>query len=133
MSDDPSLPLQQGEQTTIKTILIVEDDASIGEVFVQAISQETSHLAILATDGIEALNVVRSVKPNLFILDYQLPRMNGIELHDKLHTINGLEDVQTIMMSAQLPLRELEKRQIVGMHKPIDLNDFLQEIERLII
>lgn len=132
MSDDPSQPLQQGEQTTIKTILIVEDDASIGEVFVQAISQETPHLAILATDGIEALNVVRSVKPNLFILDYQLPRMNGIELYDKLRAINGLEHVQTIMMSAQLPLRELEKRQIVGMHKPIDLNDFLQGIERLI-
>ena len=130
LSDPPQL--SSGEQTSIKTILIVEDDANIGEVFVQAISQETSYFAILAIDGDQALNIVENVKPNLFILDYQLPRMNGIELYDNLHAIKGLEHVQAIMMSAQLPRRELEKRKIVGMHKPIDLDEFLQTIERLL-
>jgi CheY-like chemotaxis protein len=132
MSDDPQQPAVRGEQTNVKTILIVEDDANIGEVFVQAISQETPHLAILATNGAEALNVIKNVKPSLFILDYRLPHMNGIELYDQLHTTPGLEHVQAIMMSAQLPRRELEKRHIVGMHKPIDLDEFLQTIEQLL-
>ena len=125
------------EQTTgggaLKTILVVEDDVNIGEVFVQAISQETPHIALLASDGLQALQQVKIIKPNLFILDYHLPRMNGLELYDQLHTIEELEQVPAIMMSARLPQQELKKRRIVGMNKPIDLDEFLQTIEKLLV
>lgn len=120
------------EQTTVKTILIVEDDNNIGEVFVQAISQETTYLAVLVADGSSALETVKGIRPNLFILDYQLPRMNGIELYDRLHAMKELENIPAIMMSARLPRQELEKRALVGLNKPIDLDDFLQTIERLL-
>ena len=108
---------------------MVEDDIHIGEVLVQAIIQETPFLAILVQNGHEALSTVKGVKPNLFILDYQLPRMNGIELYDELHTIMGLEQIPTIMISAQLPIKELKKRNIKAMNKPLDLDEFLQTIE----
>ena len=116
----------------VKTILVVEDDIHIGEVLVQAISQETPFLAILVQSGDEALNTVKGIKPNLFILDYQLPRMNGIELYDELHIIVGLEQVPTLMISAQLPVKELKKRNIKGMNKPLDLDEFLQTIEHFL-
>ncbi|GCE10231.1 response regulator [Tengunoibacter tsumagoiensis] len=115
-----------------KTVLVVEDDANIGEVLVEAITQETDMLAILVSDGFEALKVVKSIKPNLFILDYQLPRMNGIELYDQLHAHEELTNIPALMMSARLPQKELEKRHIFGMNKPIDLDDFLQTIEKLV-
>ncbi|GAC1353894.1 MAG: hypothetical protein NVSMB38_30660 [Ktedonobacteraceae bacterium] len=115
--------------TQVKTILVVEDDIHIGEVLVQAISQETSFLAILVQSGAEALNTVKSIKPSLFILDYQLPCMNGLELYDQLHAITGLEQVPAMMISAQLPVKELKKRSIKGMNKPLDLDEFLQTIE----
>ena len=108
---------QSDEQTSkqahaqVKTILIVEDDIYIGEVLVQAITQETSFLAILVQSGDEALNTVKGIKPNLFILDYQLPRMNGIELYDELHANKELEHVPALMISAQLPIKELKKTQ----------------------
>jgi DNA-binding response OmpR family regulator len=120
-------------RTGVKTILLVEDDANIGEVLVQAITQETQFLAILVPDGFEALNAVKGITPNLFVLDYQLPRMNGIELYDQLHARAELVDVPALMMSARLPHKELEKRNILGMNKPIDLNDFLQTIEELVL
>lgn len=129
---------QSDEQTSkeahaqVKTVLIVEDDMYIGEVLVQAILQETSFLAILVQSGDEALNTVKGIKPNLFILDYQLPRMNGIELYDKLHATIELEQVPTLMISAQLPVKELKKRNIKGMNKPLDLDDFLQTIEQFL-
>ena len=131
MSQEQKEP-SQDEQKSVKTILLVEDDSNIGEVFAQAIAQETAYLAILVSDGNEALNTVKSIKPNLFILDYHLPRMNGIELYDTLHAIKGLEQVPAIMMSARLPRHELEKRKIIGMNKPIDLDEFLQTIEQLL-
>ncbi len=122
-----------GERTGVKTILLVEDDANIGEVLVQAITQETTYLATLVSDGFEALQMVQKLKPNLFILDYQLPRMNGIELYDHLHAIADLAHVPAMMISARLPYAELKKRNILAMSKPIDLDDFLQTIENLVV
>ncbi|GAC1399988.1 MAG: hypothetical protein NVS4B12_22200 [Ktedonobacteraceae bacterium] len=116
----------------VKTILVVEDDIHIGEVLVQAITQETSYIAILAQDGDTALSTIKSIKPNLFILDYQLPRMNGIELYDELHAITDMEQVPAMMISAQLPVKELKKRNIKGMNKPLDLDEFLQTIEHFL-
>ena len=129
---------QQGQDSTqeklagVKTILVVEDDVNIGDVFMQAISQETPYMAILAANAQEALTIVKTVKPSLFILDYQLPSINGIELYDQLHAMKELEHIPAIMLSARLPRQELQKRNVVGMHKPIDLDDFLHLIEKLL-
>ena len=120
------------EHVRIKTILVVEDDRDIGEVLVQAILQETSYLPVLVANGLDALNTVKNIKPHLFILDYKLPRMNGIDLYDQLHHIGEFTGTPTIMMSAQLPKRELGARDILAMHKPIDLDDLLQAIEELL-
>jgi len=116
----------------LKIILLVEDDINIGEVLIQAIDQETSYKAMLAADSLEALKLVEDIRPDLFILDYQLPHMNGIELYDKLHAIERLAHIPAIMMSARLPKQELEKRNIVAMNKPIDLDDFLQTIDQFL-
>ena len=124
---------QQGEQKSQKIILLVEDDANIGEVLTQAINQETPYKALLVADGLEALQAIQEIQPSLFILDYQLPHMNGIDLYDKLQTIESLVHVPAIMMSARLPQKELDKRNILGMNKPIDLDEFLQTIEDLLV
>ncbi len=120
------------ESDPIKTILVVEDDTGIGTFLVQAISQETPYHALLVTDGDEALKAVESIKPSLFILDYQLPKIDGIELYDRLHETKELEDVPAIVISARLPRREIEKRHIVAMHKPLELDDLLHTIEKLL-
>ncbi len=67
-------------QATTKTILLVEDDSSISSFLEEAIEQETPYRAIVASDSNAALKLVRHFTPCLFILDYGLPDMNGIEL-----------------------------------------------------
>ena|SRR6059058_3965146 len=116
----------------VKTVLVVEDDTGIGNFLVQAISQETSHHALLVTDGFQALKAVASIKPSLFILDYQLPRMNGLELYDQLHATKGLEQIPAIVISARLPRQEIERRKIIPMGKPLELDHFLNTIEKLL-
>ena len=120
------------EDTKAKMVLVVEDDVGIGNFLVQAILQETSHQAMLVTDGFQALKAVASIKPSLFILDYQLPRMNGIELYDKLHAMQGFESIPAIIVSARLPRQEIAKRKIMSMNKPLELDDFLNTIDRLL-
>ena len=120
------------EPATRKTVLVVEDDTGIGSFLVQAIKQETSYHALLATDAFQALQVINEIRPHLFILDYLLPRMNGIELYDQLRMIQGLEDIPAIMISARLPKHEIEKRSLIGMSKPFELGELLDTIEHLI-
>lgn len=120
------------ESSQVRMILVVEDDTDIGSFLVQAILQETTYQAMLVSDGTQALKVTKDIKPNLLLLDYQLPRMTGIELYDQLHASKGLEDVPAILISARLPRAEIEKRQIIGMHKPLELDDLLQTIEKLL-
>ncbi|HEX6483941.1 MAG TPA: response regulator [Ktedonobacteraceae bacterium] len=121
-----------GKNASVKTILVVEDDVGIGSFLAQAISQETHHRALLVTDGFQALKTIMDIKPSLFILDYQLPRMNGIELYDKLHTIDGLDSIPAILISARLPKQEIDKRHIIGLNKPLELDEFLRTIEELL-
>jgi CheY-like chemotaxis protein len=112
-----------------QTILVIEDDESIGELITEVLSQETPYDVLLATDGFQALHMVHHVKPILLITDYRLPRMNGIELYDRLHSLQVLDHIPVIIMSAHLPMEEVSKRQMVCMDKPFDLDDLLEKVE----
>jgi DNA-binding NarL/FixJ family response regulator len=83
-------------QATPITILLVEDDPNIGSFLVEAIAQETPYRAIVASDSNAALKLVRHFTPCLFILDYGLPGMNGIELYDRLHINKELAPIPAI-------------------------------------
>ena len=120
------------ESSTVKTVLIVEDDESIGAFILRAILDETSHQAILVTNGYKAIETVKSLKPNLLVLDYHLPRMNGIELYDNIHANKELEHVPAILMSARLPKNEARKRKITCLEKPFELDALLKTIDDLI-
>jgi DNA-binding response OmpR family regulator len=118
--------------TIAKVILIVEDDAPFGDFLYQAIVQETLHQPILVTDGIQALNTIKEVTPDLLILDYNLPNMNGIELYDMLHSQKALEHVPTIMASAGVLEHNFQGRPIVGISKPVSLNKLLDLVVELV-
>jgi DNA-binding response OmpR family regulator len=130
--DQEQSPAEESKDRSVKMILVVEDDTDIGMFLVQAILQETRYQAMLVADGLQALNAIASIRPNLFILDYQLPSMNGIELFDHLQETQELQGTPAILISARLPRREIAKRNIIGMTKPLELDNFLQTIERLL-
>ena len=118
--------------STTDTILLVEDDASIGDVLLHVLKNETSYHVVLATNSIEAFHLIHQVKPCLFLLDYHLPGMNGLDLYDHLHVMKGLEAIPALFMSANIPRQEAEKRHVLVLHKPFDIDDLLQTIEKLV-
>jgi DNA-binding response OmpR family regulator len=121
-----------GHYTLDNTILVVEDDDSIGSVLVEALSMETSYDALLVCDGFQALNALRSLKPLLVITDYRLPHMDGLELYDRVHAMTETANVPTIIMSAYMPEDEVRKRHLCSLHKPFELDDLLNLIEQLL-
>jgi DNA-binding response OmpR family regulator len=121
-------------QATSNMILLVEDDPYISAFLVEAIAQETPYRAIVASDSNAALKVVRHFTPCLFVLDYGLPGMNGIELYDRLHINQELAPIPAILITADrsVPQQQLQQRQLITFMKPFELDAFLSTIETLL-
>jgi CheY-like chemotaxis protein len=114
-----------------KLIFVVDDDVEIGSFILEVIRQETPYKGLHHTTGSQALHAITIHTPHLFILDYNLPDINGFELHDQLHTFAHLKAVPTILMSSYHPsLRELRKRHITYLAKPFELTDLLHAFEK---
>jgi CheY-like chemotaxis protein len=117
-----------------KTILIVEDDIEIGYFLAQALKEEPRYQVIFATDGFQALKMVESLVPNLVLLDYLLPRVNGLEVAEQLRAseMEALREVPIILMSANLPGCVSLRKDIITLHKPFDLDGLLGRIKRIL-
>lgn len=113
------------QKPDVKTILVVEDDADIAEFLLELLKLDQRFQTLLATDGSHALELVKTVHPDLFVLDYQLPGIDGLSLADHLQTNETLKRVPILFMSAHPPVHELEKRQIISLEKPFEANTFL--------
>ena len=116
----------------VKTIVVVEDDTSIGDLLVALLDEEEHFHTVHVTDGMKALKIVQSIKPDLFVLDYILPVMNGIELYDKIRAIPEISDVPALFMSANAPIDEIEKRHASYIKKPFDLDDLFKMVHTLL-
>ena len=123
-----------GSEATTKTIILVEDDPYISSFLVEAIAHETPYRAIVASDGNAALNLVRHFAPSLFVLDYGLPGMNGIELYDRLHINQDLATIPAVLITANrhLPQQQVQQRHLTVFMKPFELEAFLATIETLL-
>jgi len=120
--------------TPLKMVLVVEDDVDFGTNLVQVIREETVYHAMHVTDAFEALRVIGHLKCDLFLLDYQLPGIDGIDLYDLLCSTPGYEEVSAIIISAsaRVPQREMEKRNLVRLNKPFELDVLLHTMQELL-
>ena len=115
-------------------ILLVEDDPTNAELFTLLLAHEKPYHVFWATNGLAALHFTQHVKPQLFLLDYYLPDMNGIQLYDRLHARKELEAVPAVIMGAWLkPVGEdIKQRGLLAVEKPFDLDEFLSAIESVL-
>ncbi len=123
---------QTEESLQPPAILVVEDDLGIGTFLLEALTLATPYKIVLETQSLSALQIVKEINPILFLFNYNLPQMNGIELYDQMHAMQGLEDIPAIIMSARLPKQVMQQRKIVGLSKPFNLKLLLGTIEQLL-
>ncbi len=126
----PKSPDQKAQE---KTILIVDDDRSIGEMLKQTIAQNTVHRAVWIAESDLVLETARHLHPSLILLDYIMPFMDGLQLYDHLQRIDTMRNVPVILISGSptLPFDKLRERGIYVLRKPFELNDLLDMIAQL--
>jgi CheY-like chemotaxis protein len=62
-----------------------------------------------------------------------LPQMNGIDLYDYLHAHRPLKNIPVIMISANLPQKEINRRHIIGLQKPFEIDDLLTTLKDILV
>jgi CheY-like chemotaxis protein len=117
----------------VARILVVEDNTDLLQIMEQVLSPD--HEVVTATDGEHALVIARESRPELAILDLQLPRMDGIETGQRLKQELG-DDVSILMLSALAELGE-ERALESGccdryMSKPATLDDIRRTVGELL-
>lgn len=112
-------------------VLIVDDDHGIRGVLSQ-ILQDEGHAVSTASNGLEALQKIRSVEPCLILLDLMMPVMNGWEFMDRRSEQGTMASIPVVVISADKQARD--KAAALGaadcLEKPIDLNRLIDTVER---
>jgi CheY-like chemotaxis protein len=80
------------------TILLVEDDQSLIDIYTITFTHENFTVEV-AHDGEECLQKVKTVKPDLILLDIMMPKMNGIQALEKLKLDEATKNIPVLMLS----------------------------------
>ena len=131
-SDSPTRPASEARQR----ILYVEDNASNLQLMDELLGTIGNFAMTSATTGAIALEMVRNEKPDLILLDINLPEMDGFEVLKRLQANPGTKDIPVIAVTAAAMPAEVERGLQAGFKeyitKPIDIATVLRAIERQI-
>jgi CheY-like chemotaxis protein len=81
-----------------KTILICEDEETLRELV--RVSLGPAYEYAEAVDGVESLELARSLRPDLLILDLMLPRKSGVEVLADLRGDRTIGDTPVVVITA---------------------------------
>ena len=83
----------------MKTILVADDEIPIVELV--RFTLEDDHVQVVeAFDGVSALELAAALRPDLVLLDVQMPHLNGIEVCRRLRQAPDCADTRIIILSA---------------------------------
>jgi two-component system cell cycle response regulator DivK len=126
--------LSQAKKLSVpKTVLIVEDNDLNMKLFHDLL--EAHGYDILQTkDGMEALRLARLHRPDLILMDIQLPEVSGLEVTKWIKEDDELRSIPIIAVTAFAMKGDEEKIREGGCEayiaKPISVVNFLQTVER---
>ena len=114
-------------------ILVTEDESSISKMLEFRL-HSLGHAILLATDGVQALELIDSDRPDLVLLDVMMPVMGGIQVLRKLKEDEGTSDIPVIILSA----KGQEKDIVTGLEhgafdyitKPFSFPELIARIDR---
>lgn len=115
--------------------MIVDDDSEIVKLL-KIILENDGYDVLSASNGINALYLLSlNFSPTIIITDYCMPRLNGSQFIETIHTCDDLNDIPVVILtgsdliSDNLPQTNNFKRVIT---KPFRINNFLQIINDLL-
>jgi two-component system cell cycle response regulator DivK len=114
-----------------RTVLVVEDNGDLREFF-QVSLRAAGYDARTAADGLRALAIVDTMRPDLIVLDLGLPKVSGREVLGELEAQPHLRGIPVVIVtaSADQPTNPNVK---CHLRKPVTADTLISTIERCLI
>ncbi|PIB27402.1 two-component system response regulator [Maribacter sp. 4U21] len=121
-----------------KKLLIVDDEPHIRMLIEQTLEdlEDVGVELLFAENGEQALDIIKKEQPNLVFLDVMMPKMNGMEVCQKVKKELKLTEVYIILLTAKGQEVDRQKGLDMGadryMTKPFDPDEMLAVAEEII-
>jgi CheY-like chemotaxis protein len=128
---------EAGNSPVTATILYIEDNASNIELVDQILSSQRPGIRLFAHKyGLQAVNLAVRHKPDLILLDLDLPDIHGSEVIKLLQSDEQTKAIPVVIISADAMPLQLHKLKIAGarnyLTKPLDIVSFLTVIDEYV-
>jgi two-component system, response regulator len=134
------------EDCTEVEILLVEDNPYDAELTTRALrSKGLANKLLTFADGVEALDFLfgtgeyagrnLTVRPKVILLDLKLPRINGLEILEKIRNNTRTKTIPVVILTSSQEESDIVRGYNLGVNsymvKPVDFDKFLQTVEEL--
>ena len=118
-----------------KTVMIIEDNALNMKLFADLL-EVSGYRTLQFTEGMEALERVLEHRPDLLLIDIQLPHKSGLEIIGEIKARPEIADIPAVAVTAFAMKGDEDKVRQAGfddyISKPIAVKDFLEKVKRYI-
>ena len=116
-----------------KTVLIVEDNELNMKLF-NDLLEAHNYQTLQTNDGLEALTLAREHRPDLILMDIQLPEVSGLEVTKWIKEDDSLKSIPVIAVTAFAMKGDEQKIREGGCEayiaKPISVGSFLETVKK---
>lgn len=117
----------------MKKVLVIEDNEQ-NMYLLEFMLKKHNFEVIKAWDGEEGVKFAIEQKPDLIIMDWQMPKKNGIEATKEIRKENGLKKVPILFCTSNVMAGDREQAYNAGatgyLEKPINTDTFIEEISK---
>ena len=119
-----------------KRVLVVDDDQAIVEMLVELLERDGRFEVKTASSGYDAGLLTHEFRPDMLILDFKLPDINGNVVCRTLRSNPAFEHVKVIIISGVVDRDEIDQLLSVGaddfLQKPFQIDELLGRMTRLL-
>ena len=90
------------------SILLIEDDPIISKLIEHRLTKNKYRLE-QRNNGMDGLNAIKEMNPDLVLLDVMLPSINGLELLRQIRSDEQLKDTKVVILSASMKMRDKKR------------------------
>ena len=116
--------------------LVVDDSLSARRSLAEFV-KDIGYDVLMARDGIDAIEVIEGRKPNIILVDLEMPRMNGLELTSHLRSKSDTKDIPIIMITSRSTEKHRDMADSAGVNayltKPFSEDELLENIQNLLL
>ncbi|HEX5276941.1 MAG TPA: response regulator, partial [Fluviicoccus sp.] len=118
-----------------KTVMVVDDSVTVRKVTSRLLERH-GYEVVLAKDGLDAITKLEDIRPDIMLLDIEMPRMDGFEVASLVRHNPNLEGLPIIMITSRTGEKHRERAFQIGvncyMGKPFQEQQLLETIGELL-